>query len=113
MTKFFEPQVEQFGQANDVEAAVVGPYPYRAKIDVVGYHSGHGGGDHSTAFLELHIDGVLSQRVEDRSFNTYNLKIGKALWLERGSQIALVVKGGNDGATTDRLGVSGWITPWG
>jgi hypothetical protein len=51
--------------------------------------------------------------VEDWRFNTYNLRIRKRLWLERGSQIVLQVKGGNRGATTDSLGVRGRITPLG
>ncbi|MCZ8321314.1 MAG: hypothetical protein O9296_06980 [Novosphingobium sp.] len=113
MDKLFNPDVETFGQIGDVDVVTIGPYNVRVLVDAEGYHSGYDGGDHSTAFLELYVDGVLSKRVEDWRFNTYNLRIRKRLWLERGSQIVLQVKGGNRGATTDSLGVRGWITPLG
>lgn len=110
--KFFQPKTEKI-ESQDIQAITAGPYPFRSIVDIHAFHTGGGGGDESTAFLELYIDGVLVGRKEDHHFNTYCLTMDRRLWLEAKSQIAAVVKGGNDKATTWRLGIDGWVTPLG
>jgi hypothetical protein len=111
-SKFFHPKTEPV-ERGDAQTLTAGPYPFRALVDIHGYHVGGDGGDSSSAFLELYVDGVLAARREDHHFNTYNLTIDWRIWLERHSSVTVSVKGGNDKATTWKLGVNGWVTPVG
>jgi len=113
--KFFHPKSERLTDGSgrpgrDYTTIVAGPYPHRTRVQVHGYHTGGGGGDDSTAWLDLIVDGAPVARAEDKHFNTYNLHIWRDIYLSAGAQLTVSVKGGNTKSDTWTLGVEGWVT---
>src|SRR5262249_22579703 len=112
MSKFFYPKtkpadalIESADKWKGPDAVTFGPYAWALRLQIFAVHKGSGGGDSSSAWTELYIDGVRVGRRDEHKFNSYNATVDKVLWLERGSQIAISMKGDNSGAEIDEFGL--------